>query len=528
MADLPSKNANLLDAVTGANPTDLVIVVDPTTGKMSRLTRDQFVTSFLASDAESVAGTVSTKPETPAGRSAATPETTVFATGNATTDTATLHAAVLDRYNKGGGVVSLSAGVWALSDELIVPESVSLWGAGGGWAKLAGTARPLTIIKCTTAAARVAVEGGSGTIGNFTIDGFNIATGPLLYRRTVAAKRLFMTIFLTQSTGEAWRIEEAQNDVHIDIHMNEIGGAGLTLDKGAGGLAFYGCEFARCGTWHLVIDETFGTGPYSAPSDNTFDHCLFELPKTGVTPIQGCLSIRTGQHNTFRSCSCNPVANVSVGVVQITGTGLGADPTVAFDTFWIANSVTGGTGIVQSAGDVYLSGLVTFEGLTNGWRYNAGNAYVMGRLVYGGVTNRWDAAGTGDFRTGVTTRFDRPGLFRVETNDFYALRVFSIGDTNTRLDITPDGKVLMGSGALATDVTLRRVAAGDLRVDNKLSVNGTLNPLGALDHDGTTVGFYGVTPVTRATAAAAATDAATTQTLANSLRTILINLGLAQ
>lgn len=40
--------------------------------------------------------------------------------------------------------------------------------------------------------------------------------------------------------------------------------------------------------------------------------------------------------------------------------------------------------------------------------------------------------------------------------------------------------------------------------------------------------FYGAGGSTRQTAAAAATDAATTQTLANSLRTILINLGLAQ
>jgi len=40
--------------------------------------------------------------------------------------------------------------------------------------------------------------------------------------------------------------------------------------------------------------------------------------------------------------------------------------------------------------------------------------------------------------------------------------------------------------------------------------------------------FYDASGSTRQTAAAAATDAATTQTLANSLRTILINLGLAQ
>lgn len=40
------------------------------------------------------------------------------------------------------------------------------------------------------------------------------------------------------------------------------------------------------------------------------------------------------------------------------------------------------------------------------------------------------------------------------------------------------------------------------------------------------IGFYGATPVTQATIAAAGTDAATTQALANDLRTKLIALGL--
>ncbi len=40
------------------------------------------------------------------------------------------------------------------------------------------------------------------------------------------------------------------------------------------------------------------------------------------------------------------------------------------------------------------------------------------------------------------------------------------------------------------------------------------------------IGHYGVTPVVQASIAAAGTDAATTQTLANDLRTKLIALGL--
>jgi len=40
------------------------------------------------------------------------------------------------------------------------------------------------------------------------------------------------------------------------------------------------------------------------------------------------------------------------------------------------------------------------------------------------------------------------------------------------------------------------------------------------------IGFYGIAPVVQASIAAAGTDAATTQTLANDLRTKLIALGL--
>ena len=40
------------------------------------------------------------------------------------------------------------------------------------------------------------------------------------------------------------------------------------------------------------------------------------------------------------------------------------------------------------------------------------------------------------------------------------------------------------------------------------------------------ISFYGVTPVVQATLAAAGTDAATTQALANDLRTKLVALGL--
>lgn len=43
-----------------------------------------------------------------------------------------------------------------------------------------------------------------------------------------------------------------------------------------------------------------------------------------------------------------------------------------------------------------------------------------------------------------------------------------------------------------------------------------------------TISFYGVTPIAQAQIAAAGTDAATTQALANDLRTKLINIGIVK
>jgi ApbE superfamily uncharacterized protein (UPF0280 family) len=56
---------------------------------------------------------------------------------------------------------------------------------------------------------------------------------------------------------------------------------------------------------------------------------------------------------------------------------------------------------------------------------------------------------------------------------------------------------------------------------------GNGNPDGtSFGQSGEKISFYGATPVTVQASAAAGTDAATTQTLANALRTALLNYGL--
>jgi hypothetical protein len=75
------------------------------------------------------------------------------------------------------------------------------------------------------------------------------------------------------------------------------------------------------------------------------------------------------------------------------------------------------------------------------------------------------------------------------------------------------------------DITLKGVNAGNTAVDSNLILGTTT---GTKIGTATTqkLAFYNATPIVQPTATAAATDAATTQTLANGIRTALINLGL--
>jgi hypothetical protein len=79
------------------------------------------------------------------------------------------------------------------------------------------------------------------------------------------------------------------------------------------------------------------------------------------------------------------------------------------------------------------------------------------------------------------------------------------------------------------DFALLQDSSGGTRLGGKsVSIGCSDNPNIVLARSGSTdqLGFFGATPVSKQTVSAAATDAATTQTLVNSLRTALINLGL--
>ncbi len=70
-----------------------------------------------------------------------------------------------------------------------------------------------------------------------------------------------------------------------------------------------------------------------------------------------------------------------------------------------------------------------------------------------------------------------------------------VGDANPRLEFLADGTMKLGPGNAVADITIARESAQVLSVSSRLHVLQGVEVDGALDHDGTTVGFYGKTPI---------------------------------
>lgn len=131
---------------------------------------------------------------------------------------------------------------------------------------------------------------------------------------------------------------------------------------------------------------------------------------------------------------------------------------------------------------------------------------------------------TGTIAAGVVFAGEVSGnTFSATTANFNgALNLDVLGGTS------PSG-VGFSYGLSPTEVgRIRAVSTSRIGVSTNFRCELDIEIDGDLDHDGSGVGFYGVSPTTRQTIAASATDAATTQTLANDIRSKLITLGLVQ
>jgi len=105
---------------------------------------------------------------------------------------------------------------------------------------------------------------------------------------------------------------------------------------------------------------------------------------------------------------------------------------------------------------------------------------------------------------------DIPALTRGATNIGVRIALPSGGATaNYALQLSDTTGVADGGITFGTDTTLYRSAADTLKTDDKLLVTGEVELDAALNHDGTTIGFFGTAPATQTTVADAGALATT-------------------
>lgn len=213
------------------------------------------------------------------------------------------------------------------------------------------------------------------------------------------------------------------------------------------------------------------------------------------------LILRTGSVYTNR-LTINNNGNVLVNGFTSSTVGLtvkGAASQTANLQDWQDSS-----GTVLTAIDA--SGKLLFSTDTNLYRSAADTLKTDDKLVVSDKFNQISAAnnafGSATGLTGVqlsvlTTSASRVGLtIQGHTSQTANLQDWQNSSANILASLTADGKLTFGTTG---DTNLYRSAADILKTDDSLVVGTDLEIDGALDHDGTTAGLYGVTPVTRAT-----------------------------
>ncbi|MHC1560536.1 hypothetical protein ACR9E3_16390 [Actinomycetospora sp. C-140] len=360
-------------------------------------------------------------------------------------------AALRDAMPAAGALV-LGAGVYQLSGPLTVGPAQDLIGAGGNLADAA------TTLRATAPEAGVVVTDSAGISGNLLIDGAGIAQAPFVRAFGAgAAQRTFLNLSVIGSAADNVLVTGAQNDTWLGCNAQEAARDNLVLDQGAGGHAFVRCEFNAAGRYGLRCDREVSGGPYAVPTDNTFDHCLFERENTasGTGVTQAFLPAVDAL--TFTACSFWATQAATGPRIDVPG-GSGT-VTIVGGRVQGASPGDGGTGLRLGDGSrVVLAAQPRLENLAVGIELVAGNptVHVLGAVFWSGVGRRYAGAGRPD--TSVLTPTDHPvQITRDEPGD-RALTVGRGGEPGMRLTLGADGSLAWGDGA--TYVPTARLFAG--------------------------------------------------------------------
>lgn len=196
-----------------------------------------------------------------------------------------------------GGLVVIPAGKFSFAGEISVPTFVDLRGSGKFTTMLTAT-DAAACVRFGTMGGGVSASNLGGMSGHFRLWGADVATTLMKVGLTVA--RQFESIDIARAVGDGMVIDQAQNCAFLLVDSGNNGGSGVALDYGAGGNAFYKCEFNLNGYANGRTRYSAAvTGPgYPTVSHNLFSHCLFEGTKASTV---AAFAHEAGTRTVFQS-----------------------------------------------------------------------------------------------------------------------------------------------------------------------------------------------------------------------------------
>lgn len=284
----------------------------------------------------------------------------------------------------------------------------------------------------------------------------------------------------------------------------------------------------------FTLAQTISVGGLDALSLSSTD------PNTGIT-VGGDTRWYRSAANTWKTDD----RTIFDAGIQMSGT-----PSVSDDVNVLFGTGTATTlGLIAGSTPALLSSSGSFVGL-RGNTYSAvatqrGNVFIGA----GNPSTPTSAEGVIGFYTGATalrvlipndrdgfefgsardTNLYRGGASTLKTDDQFDSAVeiqARAGAAGVATVIGARGPAAQGGMSIGSDINLYREAADILATDDKLHVVLELEVDGALNHDGSTVGFYGVTPVARPDAYTQ-TYSTATRTHANPTATALTSNGVS-
>lgn len=373
-----------------------------------------------------------------------------------TDDTAAIRAAIAAASAAGGGSVFLPSSRYRFLDEIVVPEGVDLWGAGGHGQAPAGQG---TVLQAGAPAARLVFHGTGGQSGNFLVHGLKLAAPAKGLVYVDGVERLFTAMRVSDSTTDGLVVEGAQNCTFVAVWVAHHDRDGLVLDGGAGGNGFIRCEFGACARDSVVIRETIATGPFVVPTDNVFVHCIMErgLWQDGGWngPNNSQLHVRAGIDNEFSHCTfaLNHGTSRSRGLVllrkpaAVGTTELPATVATFEGCSFSSDPATGVVfGIINRGAGAHFHGVNWFNCHTGAYWAAGSWGRVLGAFAYGAHNvRRW----AGDTATWSNKNFEAqiPFLATLEPLASWGLRVSRREEAGFRFQVAADGAIQVGDGS---------------------------------------------------------------------------------